>query len=276
LSLNSPSGAESASDRATASKRIATFLQLCAAFIPCDHLAYDQAVFSLDAEVDADVDRAIAVLALVEDQHLPVINRLQEEAVSVLLQVLYFLHQGRVQFLGNDYRARLIEAHGQGILPKKAPKPGKNRPPRVVQDGHAPAPNPEQADDDSSEWHDVHVHDASHNRVQRLGKDGRPIMSHAGHEFVHNPEQAEVDMTKEDDAESTDTKDSGSSPRYTSGGEEDKANTPVPSSPQTKAARSPMGTSMPSETTKAAGFGSDTSPRKESGDNDELGRAGPN
>ena len=106
---------------------------------------------------------------------------------------------------------------------QKAPKPGKNRLPRAVQDGHAPAPNPEQADDDSSEGHDVHVHDASHNRVQRRGKDGRPIMSHAGHEFVHNPEQAEVDMTKEDDAESTDTKDSGSSPHYTSGGDEDQA-----------------------------------------------------
>jgi hypothetical protein len=41
LSLNSPSGADSASDRATAPKRVATFLQLCAAFIPCDHSAYE-------------------------------------------------------------------------------------------------------------------------------------------------------------------------------------------------------------------------------------------
>jgi hypothetical protein len=101
-------------------------------------------------------------------------------------------------------------------------------------------------------------------------------MSHAGHEFVHNPEQAEVDMTKEDDAESTDSKDSGSSPRYTSGGKEDKANTPVRSSPQTEATRSQTGTSMPPKNTEAAGFGSDTSPRTESGDNDELDRAGPN
>jgi hypothetical protein len=67
LSLNSPSGADAASDRATAPKRVATFLQLCAAFIPCDHSAYDQAVFSLDTEVDTDVDRAKAILALVED-----------------------------------------------------------------------------------------------------------------------------------------------------------------------------------------------------------------
>jgi hypothetical protein len=101
-----------------------------------------------------------------------------------------------------------------------------------------------------------------------------PLLSVLSFDLV--PEQTEVDMTKEDDAESTNSKDSGSSPHYTSGGDEDQANTPVPSAPQTKATRSQMGTSMPSETTEAAGFGSDTSPRTELGDNDELGRAGPN
>jgi hypothetical protein len=88
LSLDKSSGANSSSDKATAPKRIATFLQLCATFIPCDHLAYDQTVYSLDAEVDTDVERAKAVLAFVEEQHLPTINKLQDEAVSVLLQVL--------------------------------------------------------------------------------------------------------------------------------------------------------------------------------------------
>ncbi len=91
-----------------------------------------------------------------------------------------------------------------------------------------------------------------------------------------NTEQAEVDMTQEGDDESTDTKDSGSSPHYTNGGEEDQANTPVPSSTQMKVTRSQVGTSTPLETTEAAGFGSDTSSRKEAGDNDELGQAGPN
>ncbi len=94
-----------------------------------------------------------------------------------------------------------------------------------------------------------------------------------------NSEQARVDLSKEegeDDEESMNSKDSGSSPHYTSGGEEGKANTPVPSSTQKKATQSQLGTSMPSETTEAAGFGSDTSPRTESGDNDELSRAGPN
>jgi hypothetical protein len=101
-------------------------------------------------------------------------------------------------------------------------------------------------------------------------------MTQAGHEFVHNSEQAQVDLLKEDDYESTDSKDSGLSPIYTSGGEEDKANTHVPSAPQKEATRSQVGTSTPLETTEAAGFGSDTSPRTESGDNDELSRAGPN
>lgn len=89
-------------------------------------------------------------------------------------------------------------------------------------------------------------------------------------------EQVRVDLAKEegeDDGESAYLEDSGSSPIYTSGGEEDKANTHVPSAPQQEATRSQMGTSTPLETTEAAGFGSDTSSRKEADDNDELGQA---
>ncbi len=92
-------------------------------------------------------------------------------------------------------------------------------------------------------------------------------------------EQARVDLTKEegeDDGESTNSQGSGSSPIYTSGGEEDKANTHVPSAPQKEATRSQMGTSTPPKITEAAGFGSDTSSRKEADDSDELGQAGPN
>jgi hypothetical protein len=139
LRLDTSSGANSASDKATAPKRIATFLQLCANFIPCDHSSYDQAVYSLDAEVDTDVERAKAVLAFVEEQHLPAINKLQDEAVSVILQVLYALHQGRVQFLMGDYRARLIEAHGREAFPPRASNRNKGRPPRVIQDVRVPA-----------------------------------------------------------------------------------------------------------------------------------------
>jgi hypothetical protein len=224
LSLDTASGAISASDKATAPKRIATFLKLCAAFIPCDHMAYDQAVFSLDAEVDADVERAKAVLALVEEQQLPAIIKLQDEAVSVLLQVLYALHQGRVHFLMGDYRARAIEAHGREAFSSK-----HNKPRRAIQDVYVPA---------------------------------------------LKSEQVQGDLASEEDGETTDDQDAGSSPIiYTSGGEEDKANTRVPSAPQKEATRSQRGTSTPSKNTEAAGFGSDTSSRKEADDNDELGQA---
>jgi hypothetical protein len=99
-------------------------------------------------------------------------------------------------------------------------------------------------------------------------------MTHAGHELVHNPEQTDVDLSKEDDDESMHSKDSGSS--ITSGGEEDKANAPDPSTPQMKAAHPQAGMSMLPKTTEAIGFGSDTSSRTESTDNDELSQAGPN
>ncbi len=128
--------------------------------------------------------------------------------------------------------------------------------------------NFKQADDDSSEDGEVRAQDTLPNKGQRLGKDGRPVTTHAGRELVHNSEQAQVDLLKEENGETTDPEDSG--------GEEDKANTHVPFAPQTKTTRSQEGTSTPSETTEAAGFGSDTSPRTESGDNDELSRAGPN
>jgi hypothetical protein len=36
-------------------------------------------------------------------------------------------------------------------------------------------------------------------------------MTHAGHELVHNPEQANIDLSKEDDDESINSQDSGSS-----------------------------------------------------------------
>ena len=229
LSLDGSSGADRSSDKATATKRIWAFLKLCAKFIPCEHETYDLAVGCLDAEVDDDVVEARKILKYVQETCFAAIMQAQRKSVSVLLQVLYFLQQGHVQFLMGDYRARVLDAHGADAFPK-APRPGT--------------------------VDVVHV------------RDIRPS--------APNNEQEEVDMTREDGEESEDSKDSGSSLIYTSGGEEDKANTPVPSAPQMKASRSQKGTSMPSETTEAAGFGSDTSSRKEAGDNDELGQAGPN
>jgi hypothetical protein len=171
--------------------------------------------------VNDDVAEARKILKTVQETCLAEILQFQRKAVSVLLQLLYFLHQGHVQFLMGDYKTRVLDTHGPDAFSKKSPRQG--------------------------------VVDIVHVRDIRPARDTK---------------QAEVDMTQEDDEDSMDSKDSGSSPHYTNGSEEDQANTPVPSSTQMKATRSHPGTSTPSEITEAAGFGSDTSPRKESGDND--------
>ncbi len=75
-------------------------------------------------------------LEIVQEQHLPAIIKVQSEAVSVLLQVLYFLQQGHVQFLMADYRTRAIEAHGPDAFTTKVKtrKPGKDGLPRSIHD----------------------------------------------------------------------------------------------------------------------------------------------
>jgi hypothetical protein len=83
------------------------------------------AVACLDAEVDEDLSKARTVLKTIQEQCLAVIVlQAQREAVSVLLQVLYFLHQGHVQFLIGDYRARVLDTHGPDAFPKRAPRQG--------------------------------------------------------------------------------------------------------------------------------------------------------
>jgi hypothetical protein len=62
LSLDGPSGASNAGDEETASRRILMFLRLCAAFIPCEHEDYHDAVAQLDTEVNADLDIGDAAL----------------------------------------------------------------------------------------------------------------------------------------------------------------------------------------------------------------------
>jgi hypothetical protein len=93
LSLNGSSGAELASNKATAPTRVWAFLKLCAKFIPCEHKAYDLAVNCLDAEVDDDVADARKIFKNVQETCLAEILQAQHKAVSVLVQVLYFLHQ---------------------------------------------------------------------------------------------------------------------------------------------------------------------------------------
>ncbi len=124
LSLNGSSGAELALNKATAPTRVWAFLKLCAKFIPCEHEVYDLAVGNLDAEVDDDAAEACKILKTVQETCLTAIVQAQRKAVSVLLQVLYFLHQGHVQFLMGDYKARVLDAHGPDAFPKNVPRPG--------------------------------------------------------------------------------------------------------------------------------------------------------
>jgi hypothetical protein len=150
LSLGGSSGAaELPSDKAAAQKRIWAFLKLCAKFISCEHEAYDLAVACLDAEVDDDLSKARTVLRTTQEQCLPVIVKAQREAVSVLLQVLYLLHQGHGQFLAGDYRARVLDAHGPDAFPKMVPRPGMVRTVHS-QDICSPNHNTEQAEVDLS------------------------------------------------------------------------------------------------------------------------------
>jgi hypothetical protein len=65
---------------------------------------------------------------------------------------------------------------------------------------------------------------------------------------------------------------SGSDLDYTRVDEDDEAHTSVSSTTQKEARRLQLETTTTSENTEAAGFSSDTSPRTESGDYEELGQ----
>ncbi len=119
LNLNIASVATQSTDRATAPKRISAFLRLCALYIPCEFEDYDDVVRNLDIEVDPDLRTAKLTLEIIQEQTLPVIVKAQNEVVSVILQVLYFLQRGHVQFLIGDYKARILEAHGHDAFNAK-------------------------------------------------------------------------------------------------------------------------------------------------------------
>ncbi len=82
--------------------------------------------------MDPDLREAKMLLEIIQEQNLPVIVKAQNEAVSVLLQVLYFLQRGHVQFLLGDYKSRILEAHGHDaftakVKTKKSGKDGLSR-----------------------------------------------------------------------------------------------------------------------------------------------------
>jgi hypothetical protein len=222
LSLDLSSGALDATDKATAPKRISALLRLCSTFIPCEHAEYDdEAVQELNAEVADDLADAKLILEDVQGNFVPAIVKLESEAPSVLLQVLYALHLGHVQFLMAEYKSRIIEAYPNAFA--------RVRPPR-------------------------------------LGKDGLPLkIKDVG--STANSSDNTVDMSTVDDDDST------TSDIDLNEGSRSEANTFTSSTSQMVSRPPQKGTATPSESSEVAGFGSDTSARTETGDNDELGQA---
>jgi hypothetical protein len=104
LSLDIASEATKSTDKATASKRVSAFLRLCPLYIPCEYEDYEKAARVLDSEVDPDLRTAKLTLEIVQEQRLRAIVKAQDKAVSTILQVLYFLQQGHVQFLMGTIR----------------------------------------------------------------------------------------------------------------------------------------------------------------------------
>jgi hypothetical protein len=230
LSLNIASDATQSTDKATAPKRIQAFLKLCALYIPCEHDDYDAAVLHLDSEVSHDLRAAKLSLETVQERLLPAMVKAQNEAVSVLLQVLYFLQQGHVQFLMRDYKARVMETHGNDAFTSKV-------------------------------------------KTKKPGKDGLPRSIHDVANKSTPTSERTVDMTLEDEEGAVNSEDEGSESHLNRDDEGEQANTHVPSTPQQETQPCSAGAPMPLENSEAAGFSSDTSPRNETGDNDELSRA---
>jgi hypothetical protein len=82
-----------------------------------------------------------------------------------------------------------------------------------------------------------------------------------------------VDMSQTNDEGALGFDDEGSESHCNRDGEGEQANTHVSSTPQQERPQPSTKGSMPPKNSEAAGFGSDNSPRNETGDNDELSRA---
>ena len=80
-------------------------------------------------------------------------------------------------------------------------------------------------------------------------------------------------MSQDDDEGTLGSDDEGSETHQNRDGDGEQANTLVPSTPQQEMPQLSTKGSMLPKNPEAAGFGSDTSPRNETGNNDELSRA---
>ncbi len=158
------------------------------------------------------------------------INSRLATAASVLLQVLYFLQEGHVQYLLRQYREAFVDLFGANAIPREKA---------------APAPRGTTA---------------------RISAGPPRTPRDLGEEPSKVEDEAENDVDMYNDG-------SGSDFDYIRDDEDDEAHISVSSIPQTEARRLQLETTTTSKNTEAAGFGSDTSPRTESGDNEEPGQA---
>jgi hypothetical protein len=117
---------------------------------------------------------------------------------------------------------------------------------------------------------EAHGHDAFTVKVRtkKPGKDGLLRSIHDVDSSNPTPGQA-VDMSQDDDEGTLGSDDEGSETHQDRDGEGEQANTLVPSTPQQEMPQpSTKGSTRP-KNSEAAGFGSDTSPRNETGDNED-------
>jgi hypothetical protein len=98
---------------------------------------------------------------------VPAIAKLESKAPSVLLQVLYALQLGHVQFLMVDYKSRIVEAYPNTYVQVLPPRLGKDRLPRKIEDIVATANSSDNTvdmsavDDDDGTTSDIDLNDGS-------------------------------------------------------------------------------------------------------------------
>jgi hypothetical protein len=241
LCLEGASEAVSAADELTAPKRIKVFIKLCSVFTPCEHTDYYHAIAQLDSEVNPDLMVAWQPFLHARDDILVQINRRLAKADSVLQHVLYFLQEAHVQYLLRQYKSAFVDRFGANAVPRERdaplPAPGDTKP-RGSKARICPGPprGPPRTPRD-------------------LGQEPSK---------VEDDPEIDVDMNNDD---------AGSDFDHNHDGEEDEANTSVSFTTQQQARHLQEETTTTSDNTEAAGFGSDTSPRTESGDYDELSQA---
>jgi hypothetical protein len=164
------------------------------------------------------------------DEILVLIANRLATASSVLLQVLYFLQEGHVQYLLRQHREAFVDLFGANAVPRERTVPAPRGTTARVSAGPPRTP-------------------------RDLGQEPSK---------VEGETKNDVDM--DNDA-------SGSDFDYTRVDEDGEAHTSVSSTTQQEARRLQLETTTTSENTVAAGFSSDTLPRTESGDYEELSQA---